>query len=153
METLTGIHDYFYSQMGVAFYYVLGFLAVVAALAQFRLYEKASQPGIAALVPGWNLVVFLRIAGRPAKDAWLFLIPIYGQLYFMPKVWIEVVQSFGKRTTFDYVLAIVFNGLYILNLALDQDTEYQGPVHGTQKAPPPPRSLKKNPAASSPLAA
>lgn len=153
METLSGIHDYFYSQMGVAFYYVLGFLAVVAALAQFRLYEKASQPGIAAFVPGWNLVVFLRIAGRPAKEVWLFLIPIYGQLYFMPKVWIEVVQSFGKRTTFDYVLAIVFNGLYVLNLALDQDTEYQGPVRGKQQAPPPPRSLKKNPAARSPLAA
>lgn len=143
METLTAIHDYFYSQMGVAFYYVLGFLAVIGALAQFRLYEKASQPGISALIPGWNLVVFLRIAGRPAKEAWLFLIPIYGQLYFMPKVWIEVVQSFGKRTTMDYVLAILLNGLYVLNLALDQDTEYQGPVHGQAKTLEKPHSLKK----------
>lgn len=152
METLTQIHDFFYGQMGVAFYYMLGFIGVIAALAQFRLYEKASQPGIAALVPFWNLVVFLRIAGRPAKQAWLFLIPIYGQLYFMPKVWIEVVQSFGKRTILDYVLAIFLNALYVLNLALDQNTEYQGPVYGTQKAPPAPRSLKKT-ATAAPLAA
>ncbi len=152
METLTHIHDYFYGQMGVAFYYMLGFIGVIAALAQFRLYEKASQPGIAALVPFWNLVVFLRIAGRPASQVWLFLIPIYGQLYFMPKVWIEVVQSFGKRSTLDYVLAIALNALYVMNLALDQDTEYQGPVYGTQEAPPAPHSLKKTVTAS-PLAA
>jgi len=54
-----------------------------------------------------------------------------------------VVQSFGKRSTLDYVLVIALNGLYILNLALDQDSEYVGPVYGEQEAPPPPRSLKK----------
>lgn len=143
MDTLISIHDFFYAKMGMAFYYALAFLAVIAGLAQWRLYDKAGQPGVAALVPGWNLVVFLRIVGRPAKHAWLFLIPIYGQLYFMPKVWIEVCNSFGKRSTLDHVLVIALNGLYILNLALDEDTLYQGPVYGAQQAPPPPRSLKK----------
>jgi hypothetical protein len=127
MDFLINLHDALYAQMGYALYYTLGLLAVIAALAQWRLYEKAGQPGIA---------VFLRIVGRPARDGWKMLIPIWGQFYFIPKVWIEVCQSFGKRTTLDYILVIVLNGLYILNLALSENTRYQGPVHG--KLPPPP---------------
>ena len=145
MDWLIELHDYFYGRMGNAFYYTLAFIAVIAGLAQWRLYEKAGQPGLAALVPVWNIIVFLRIVGRPAKDAWLMLIPIYGQLYFIPKVWIEVCQSFGKRTTLDYVLVILLNGLYILNLAMSEDTRYLGPVHGGQTAPPPPRKLRTRP--------
>jgi len=143
METLKNIHDYFYRDVGLgdAFYYALGFIAIIATLAQWRLYEKAGQPGIAALIPVWNVVVFLRIVGRPASHAWLMLVPVWGQLYFIPKVWVEVVQSFGKRSTLDYVLVIVLNGLYILNLAMSEDTRYMGPVHGKQQAPPPPRKL------------
>ncbi|MBX2978034.1 MAG: hypothetical protein KF905_01970 [Flavobacteriales bacterium] len=139
-----GIHDFFYHQMGVAFYYMLMFLAVIAAMAQWRLYDKAGQPGWAALVPVLNVIVFLRIVGRPASDAWKMLIPIYGQLYFIPLVWIEVCQSFGKRSTLDYILVIALNGLYILNLAMSDDTQYMGPVHGNQ-APPPARKLSSQP--------
>ncbi len=136
-----GIHDFFYMKMGMAFYYALIFLAVIMALAQWRLYEKAGQPGIAALVPIWNIIVFLRIVGRPASDGWKMLIPIYGQLYFIPLVWIEVCKSFGKYSTLDHVLVVLFNGLYILNLGLSYESRYQGPVHGRNTPPPPPRKL------------
>jgi signal peptidase I len=142
---LTEVHDYFYKPMGNAFYYFLGFLAVIAALAQWRLYEKCRQPGWAAFVPVLNVIVFLRIVGRPAKHGWLFLVPIWGQFYFMPKVWIEVVQCFGKRSLLDYILVIALNGLYILNLAMSDDSYYQGPVYGKQQAPPPPRKLSSQP--------
>jgi hypothetical protein len=47
----------------------------------------------------------------------------------------------------DYVLVIMLNGLYILNLALDEDTRYMGPLYG-QKAPPPPRKLTTQPTPS-----
>lgn len=144
-EGLVGIHDFFYAKMGVAFYYALIFIGVILALAQWRLYEKAGQPGVSALVPVWNVIVFLRIVGRPASDGWKMLIPIYGQLYFIPLVWIEVCQSFGKRSTLDYVLVVLFNGLYILNLGLSHETRYVGPVHGKQAPPPPPRKLTSQP--------
>lgn len=144
-DLLVSVHDYFYNPMGNAFYYFLGFLAVIAMLAQWRLYEKCRQPGWTAFVPVLNVIVFLRIVGRPAKHGWHFLIPFYGQLYFLPKVWIEVCQCFGKRTTLDYVLVILFNGLYILNLAMSEDSYYQGPVYGKQQAPPPPRKLSSQP--------
>lgn len=143
MEFLKGINQFFYGEMGMAFYYALGFIAVIAALAQFRLYEKASQPGIAAFVPVWNVIVFLRIVGRPASDAWKMLIPIWGQLYFLPKVWIEVCTCFGKTSKMDHVLVILLNGLYIMNLALS-DAMYMGPLYGG-KPPPPARKLTPQP--------
>ncbi len=116
--------------------FTLVLLLFMGLLAQWRLYEKAGQPGLAAFVPVWNVIVFLRIVGRPAKDAWKFLIPFYGQLYFMPLVWIEVCQSFGKRTLLDYIMVIAFNFLYILNLGLSAETRYLGPVHGQQELAP-----------------
>jgi hypothetical protein len=136
MENLKDYHDYFYYtlRLGNAFYYAVGFIAAIAILAQWRLYEKCRQPGLAAFVPVWNLIIFMRIVGRPDRDVWKMLIPIWGQVYFLPKVWIEVVQCFGKRSVLDYVLVIVFNGLYILNLALS-DEQYLGPLRGQAPLP------------------
>ncbi len=48
----------------------------------------------------------------------------------IPKVWIEICQSFGKRSIMDYVSVILFNGIYILNLGMSYDTNYEGPVYG-----------------------
>ncbi len=120
-----------YSQFGDGIFVIAIFFAFIGVVAQWRLYEKAGQPGIASIVPIWNFIVFLRIVGRPAKHLLLFLIPVYGQLYMIPKVYIELCNSFGKRTLVDYILVIVFNGFYILNLGLSYDTEYLGPVYGT----------------------
>ena len=138
MDSLMNIHDFFYDKMGNAFYYALIFLAIIAIVAQWRLYEKAGQPGIASIIPIWNIIAFVKVVGRPASHAWLFFVPIWGQLYFMPKVWIEICQSFGKRSMLDYVLVIIFNALYILNLGLSYETTYKGPVYGQQAPPAPP---------------
>lgn len=135
MEFLIDIHDSIYAKMGNAMYYMLGFVVLIGIGAQWRLYEKAGQPGYTCIIPVVNFIVFLRIVGRPANHIWYALIPVYGQLYFIPKVWIEICQSFGKRSMLDYILVIVLNGLYILNLGLSYDTEYQGPVYGKAQAP------------------
>ncbi len=137
MDWLVNLHHMLYLKMGNALYYAIAFITVIALLAQWRLYEKCRLPGLAAFVPGWNIVVFLKIVGRPAWQGLLFFIPIYGQLYFLPKVWIEVVQCFGKRTMLDYVLVFLLNGLYILNLAMDDDNSYLGPLYGQQDLPKP----------------
>lgn len=145
MEYLKAFHDYFYFKLGLglAFYYAIAFICIIALLAQWRLYEKCRLPGLAAFVPVWNVIVFLRIMGRPAWQGWLLLIPVYGQLYFLPKLWIEVVQCFGKRSVLDYVLVIVLNGLYVMNLAFGESEQYLGPLRG-QAPLPPPVKLKGN---------
>ncbi len=141
-------HTYYalYNQFGDSMFYILGFFVVLGVVAQWRLYEKAGQPGVYSIIPVLNLITFLKIIGRPTKHIWLFLIPVYGQLYLVPKVWIELCQSFGKRSILDYVLVIVLNGLYIFNLGMSYDTKYEGPVYGRpqpghEPAPAPQPSL------------
>ncbi len=131
---LKDLHDTVYASIGDSLYLLLVILFFVGVVAQWMLYEKANQPGIASIVPIWNFIVFLRIVGRPAHHMFLFLIPVYGQLYLLPKVYIELCNSFGKRSILDYVLVIVFNGFYILNLGLSYEAKYEGPVYGTAKA-------------------
>lgn len=108
------------------------FLGAIVASANFRLFQKSGQPGWAAFVPGYNVVVAMRILGRPDWHAALFLVPIFN-VYLTFKTITELAQSFGKTSNADAVLAIVLNVFYIINLALSEDEEYVGPVHGETK--------------------
>ena len=137
MGILTSIQDFFlglYSTFGDGIFVIAILLAFIGIVAQWRLYEKASQPGIASIVPIWNFIVFLRIVGRPASHIFLFLIPVYGQLYMIPKVYIELCDSFGKHTLIDYILVLVFNAFYVLNLGLSYEVEYVGPAYQTHRS-------------------
>jgi signal peptidase I len=133
-EKLTSLYNSIHANLGDGFFILLIFFLFIAVVAQWRLYEKADLPGIASIVPIWNAIIFLKIVGRPASHVWYFLIPVWGQLYFIPKVYIELCNSFGKTSILDYVLIIVFNGFYILNLGLSYETVYLGPVYGKEKS-------------------
>lgn len=50
-------------------------IAFIALVSQMALYAKAGQPPIAALVPVWNVVVFCKVVGRPAKHALFLILP------------------------------------------------------------------------------
>ena len=108
------------------------FITLVAFAGNWRLFVKCGQPGWAVVVPGYNLVVAMRIIGRPAKDALLFLIPGFNVFFFFKTI-LELAASFGKQGILDSILAFVFNIFYILNLGLSEDEEYQGPIYGTQE--------------------
>lgn len=125
------LYDVAYGAVGDGLFIALLVIGLIAVVAQWRLYEKAGQPGYACLVPVWNVIVFLRILGRPAHHIMYFLIPFYN-IYFTVKVYIELCNAFGKRSTVDYVLVILFNGFYILNLGLSYEERYYGPVYGQQ---------------------
>jgi len=127
------IYSSLYASLGNGLFALMIIVGFIAIVAQWRLYEKAGQPGIASLVPIWNFIIFLRIVGRPAKHIFLFLIPIYGQLYMIPKVYIELCNSFGRTSILDYIMCIVFNGFYVLNLGLSYEIEYLGPVYGQEQ--------------------
>ena len=130
MAFLQHTYQYLYNQFGDSMFYILGFMVLLSVVALWRLFEKADQPGVAAVVPVWNAVVFLKLIGRPAWHILLFFIPVYGQLYLLPKVWVELCQSFGKHSLLDHVLVILLNGLYIFNLGMSYDTAHEGPVYG-----------------------
>lgn len=105
------------------------FLTIIGAVGAAKLFAKADRPWLAAFVPIWNVIVVLKIVGRPASHIAFFLVPFYN-IYFFFRLCVELAQSFGKYTVVDYIFVCVFNVFYILNLALAYNEEYHGPVYG-----------------------
>ena len=107
---------------------IAGFIILVGFVSKMKLFAKANQPIEAAFVPGWDLIIIMRIIGRPDKHAWYFAIPVLN-IFFGFKVLVQLAQSFGKRTNSDALLVCLFNVFYMLNIALAYDEEYVCPVY------------------------
>ena len=121
-----------YDFLGGGLYIILVVFTFIGIVAQWSLYEKCGQPGVACIVPIWNLIVWLRIVGRPAWQILLLLVPVYN-IYFFFKVFIEICRCFGKTSKLDYFMVVVFNAPYVIYLGLSADTEYQGPLYELSK--------------------
>jgi ABC-type sulfate transport system permease subunit len=76
---------------------------MIAAL--WKVFEKAGEPGWAAIVPIYNLVVLLKIAGRPLWWIILFIIPFVNFIIGIV-VAFDVAKRFGKGAGF--ALGLVF---------------------------------------------
>jgi hypothetical protein len=90
-----------------------------------KVFAKAGQPGIAGFVPIWNLLVLLKIAGKPA---WWFLLFLCGPVGFIISIimWMEIAKRFGKGAGFGIGCAI-FGIICIPMLGFGSAT-YQGPA-------------------------
>lgn len=118
-----------FSQESTGVAILLALLLLIGAVAKWRMFLKCNQPGLAAIVPIWDVIVALRIVGRPASHFFYFFIPVFN-IYFGFRLLIELAQSFGKTTVLDYIFVVVFNLFYVLNLGLAYNEEYYGPVYG-----------------------
>jgi hypothetical protein len=94
---------------GVVLLIELAILVLMIA-ACWKVFTKAGQPGWAAIVPFYNLYVFLTIAGKPGWWLILFFIPIVNLLVGII-VTVEIAKRFGKGGGFAaglILLPIVF---------------------------------------------
>ncbi|MBL7899688.1 MAG: hypothetical protein JNJ99_14205 [Crocinitomicaceae bacterium] len=171
----------------------------IGLVSQAALYAKAGEPWIAALVPVWNVIIFVDVVGRPKWQSWIIMVPgiiilamiglywpqldglfpvidpetleasawgtkspfseamvpIYviagvsvPMLVFMMVIFTEICESFGKHTTTDKILAVVFNGAYILfAIALAPNVQYEAPWYKKKRGlpytvPEDPRKIK-----------
>src|SRR5438067_6612899 len=82
-------------------------LAIVLLLvaSMWKLFVKAGKPGWAAIVPIYNLIVLLEIAGKPLWWFILFLIPVVNFIVLIILA-IAVARKFGKGTGF--ALGMIF---------------------------------------------
>jgi hypothetical protein len=80
----------------VAIYWVfviaLGILTIVA---MWRVFQKAGQPGWAAIVPIYNAYILLKTVGRPGWWVVLYLIPIVNVVIEII-VLIDLAKCFGQ---------------------------------------------------------
>ena len=80
---------------------------LIAVIAGFwRVFEKAGKPGWAAIIPIYNLIVLLEIAGKPLWWIILFIIPVVNFIAAI-LLGIAVAHSFGKSDGFGIGLGLL----------------------------------------------
>jgi hypothetical protein len=62
----------------------------IGLISQAALYAKAGEPWVAALVPVWNVMIFVDVVGRPKWQSWIIMIPGFTILGVMIMYWPEL---------------------------------------------------------------
>ena len=126
IEVLTvALQDQTYEGPGPLFW-VLYFAFLVAVLAAFwQVFTKAGEPGWAILIPFYNMIVLLKIVGRPWWWLILAMIPFVNFIILII-VELDLAKSFGKGVGFAIGL-ILLGPIFIMILGFG-DARYQGPA-------------------------
>ncbi len=74
-------------------------IAVLIIVAFWKVFTKAGEPGWAAIVPIYNLIVLLKIAGKPLWWIVLCIIPLVNLIPGI-MVPIAIAEKFGKGIGF-----------------------------------------------------
>jgi hypothetical protein len=109
---------------GVGIGFMLVWLAIVVfeAAAMWRVFTKAGKPGWAIIVPIYNIIVMLEIAGKPLWWFLLMLIPLVN-LVVVFVVMIGIAEKFGKSAGFGVGLALL--GFIFFPILAFGDAEYR----------------------------
>ena len=79
--------------LGVTLVWLAVVILVIVGI--WKIFTKAGQPGWASIVPIYNLIVLLQVAGKPLWFIVLFFIPI-ANLVALILVNIALAKAFGK---------------------------------------------------------
>ena len=92
--------------LGIGFMLVWLLIVVLMIAGMWKVFQKAGKPGWAAIVPIYNIIVLLEIAGKPAWWVVLFLIPFVNFIIAI-MLGISVAAKFGKGTGYGLGLALL----------------------------------------------
>jgi hypothetical protein len=84
---------------GALFIFIVLAWGVFYLAATWRLYNKAGEPGWAAIIPIYQLVVFYRVGGKPGWWFLLYLIPIV-DIIVLWLASVGIAKRFGKGVLF-----------------------------------------------------
>lgn len=98
-------------------------VAVLIIAGLWKVFEKAGQPGWAAIIPIYNLYIVLQIVGKPWWWLLLLLIPFVNIVIFLI-VYITLAQAFGKGIGFG--LGLTFLAPIFIPILGFGSAQYQG---------------------------
>ena len=106
----------------------LAFIVFLIA-AQWKIYEKAGQPGWACIIPIYNIYVLLKIVGKPGWWIIMMLIPIVNIIFL---IWMinMLSKSFGKDEGF--TIGLLLLGIVFYPILGFGDAQYVGPYGDPQ---------------------
>jgi hypothetical protein len=94
------------------------------AICMVSIFTKAGKPGWAALVPFYNIIIFMEIIGKPWWWLFLWMIP-YLNIIWVIWGWNLLAKSFGKSAGF--ALGIIFLPFIFCPILAFGDSKYIGP--------------------------
>jgi len=109
----------------IALALALAALMVLLFVSLWRIHEKAGQPGWAAIIPIYNVVVLLRIAGKPLWWIILLIIPLVNIIVWVI-VSVAIANNFGRGTLFGIGLLVL--GIIFYPILAFGDATYQAPA-------------------------
>jgi Family of unknown function (DUF5684) len=86
-------------------------------------FTKAGKPGWASIVPIYNIIVMLEIAGKPLWWILLLFIPLVNFIVAI-LIFMAIAKNFGKSELFGVGLALL--GFIFMPLLAFGDAKYQG---------------------------
>lgn len=98
--------------MAGAIVFIILWLGIIAfaIISQWKVFEKAGQPGWACIIPIYNVLIMLKIANKPWWWIFMFLIPIANIVFAIMMIH-RISLSFGKGAGFTVgllFLSIIF---------------------------------------------
>ena len=100
-------------------------LVVVVVAGLWKMFEKAGQPGWAAVIPIYNIYILLKVAGRPGWWLILLFIP-FVNIVINIIVAIDIAKAFGQSAVFGFFLNFLFGGIGFVILGFG-NYQYAGP--------------------------
>lgn len=104
------------------------FIVLYALIASglWKLFEKAGQPGWAAVVPVYNLYVFVKMAQRPWWWLLYLFIPLIGQLIGLA-VLNDFLKLYRKGEPANLIFCAVAPFIYLPMIGFNKEVQYVGP--------------------------
>ena len=81
-------------------------LSILMLASLWIILNKAGRPGVAAIIPIWNIIEIIRISGKPLWWIVLLLIPIVN-LVIMIIILNGISKGFGKEAGFTVGLVLL----------------------------------------------
>ncbi|GGB14223.1 DUF5684 domain-containing protein [Puia dinghuensis] len=115
--------SYSYSFLGIFLVFGLA-IAIIQIVGMWKVFEKAKQPGWAAIIPFYNFYIMLKIVGKPGWWLVLCLIPYVNMIWI---IWTYnmLSKSFGKDEGF--TVGLVLLGIVFFPILGFGDARYIGP--------------------------
>jgi hypothetical protein len=107
--------------MGIGFMVVWFAVVVLMVAAMWKVFVKAGKPGWAAIVPIYNIIVLLEIAGKPAWWVILFIVPVVNFIIAI-MLSISLAKKFGHGV--GYGLGLAFLGVVFYPMLGFGDSQY-----------------------------
>ena len=108
--------------LALSLYLLVAFNLFLIASA-WILFVKADQPGWACLLPIYNIIVLLQMAGKPWWWLILYMIPVVSIIISILHM-IALAEAFGKHA--GYGIGLAFLGFIFLPILAFGDAEYSG---------------------------